>query len=202
MTTDVSGTIAPTATRTRRWTEAGLLLLGGLGLICLAYPTFVLLEYLPQVDPRQVGRVYTGRPAGIDPRWFINALISGLLLILVTGLPVRRLAGRGSLPGAVAQGIGGLAVGFWALAGATLLSLHLNEPCTYASCWPMREQFAATLAPGAVTAIAMIVMALLVNRVAWWIRALVPVVVWFGTVLIQNAVWTSYLLEIFRGPPR
>ncbi|TCC61298.1 hypothetical protein E0H73_18870 [Kribbella pittospori] len=191
-----------TATRLRRWSEAALLLIGALGLICLAYPTFVLLEYLPQVDPRQVGPVYVGRPGGIDPRWIINALISGLLLILVTGLPVRRPTGTGSLPGAVAQGLGGLAVGFWALVGATILSLHLNEPCTYASCWPMHEQTAATLAPGALTAIAMIVMACLVNRLAWWIRALVPVVVWLGTVLIQHAVWTSYLLDIFQGPPR
>lgn len=201
MTTDVIGTPAPTATRARRWTEAALLVLGGLGLICLAYPTFVLLGYLPKVDPRQVGRVYPGRPAGIDRQWIINALISALLLVPVVGLPVRRPAGAGSLRGAVAQGIGGLAVGFWALVGTTLLTLHLNEPCTYASCWPMNEQIAATLAPGVLTAIAMIAMALLVNRLAWWIRALVPVVVWLATVLTQYAVWTSYLVDVFQGPP-
>lgn len=195
----------PTATRLRRWTEAALLLIGALGMICLVYPTFVILEYLPQVDPRLSGHgnVYEGGTTEIDSRWIISLLVSALLLILVTGLPVRRPTGAGSLPGAVAQGIGGLAVGFWALAGTAILNLfYLDERCTYAACWPMYQQLAATLAPGMLTAIAMIVMALLVNRVAWWIRTLVPVVVWFGTVLIQHAVWMSYLLEIFKGPPR
>ncbi|MFG1625669.1 hypothetical protein [Kribbella sp. NPDC049227] len=206
MTTDVSGPLASTATRARRWTEAALLLLGAIGLICLVYPTFVLLEYLPQVDPRLAGHgnVYAARPPEIDSRWIINALISALLLILVAGLPVRRPTGSGSLAGAVAQGIGGLAVGFWALAGTAILNLFNppDEACTYASCWPMYEQIAATLAPGVLTAITMIVMALLVNRLAWWIRALVPVVVWLGTVLIQHWAWTLYLLDIFQGPPR
>ncbi|TCC47614.1 hypothetical protein E0H75_22885 [Kribbella capetownensis] len=194
-----------TANPLRRWIEAGLLLVGGLGLICLVDPTLVLLEYLPQVDPRLdgIGTVSARQPPDIDFRWIINALIFAMLLILVTGLPVRRATGAGSLPGAVAQAIGGLVVCFWALASAALINLaYFGEHCTYAACWPMYEQLAATLVPGLLTALAMIVMANLVNRLAWWIRTLVPVVVWLGTVLIQHAVWTSYLLNLFEGPPR
>ncbi|WP_253773614.1 hypothetical protein [Goodfellowiella coeruleoviolacea] len=36
----------------------------------------------------------------------------------------------------------------------------------------------------------------MVTRLRWWIRALVPVVVWVAALLIQYAVWTSYLLPI------
>ncbi|MCP2261359.1 hypothetical protein LX15_005083 [Streptoalloteichus tenebrarius] len=38
------------------------------------------------------------------------------------------------------------------------------------------------------TGLVMITMALLVNRLRWWVRALTPVVVWMGALLIQYAV--------------
>ena len=197
-------TAEPTATRARRWSEAALLLLGAIGLVVLVYPTFVLIDALPQVDPSQLGQGVTYSGSGIDHRWIAQALLSALLLMLVTGLPVGRLAERGSLPGAVAQVIGGLAVAFWALAGTALTSMYFWGPddrCTYASCWPLHQQIAANLAPGVLTAIVMIVMALLVNRLAWWIRTLVPAAVWVTVLVVQHAVWTRYLLPLFQAPP-
>jgi len=194
-----------TATRLRRWSEAALLLVGVLGLIGFAYPTLVFLDHLPQVDPRVIGVSVDSSRAAIDQQWIVQALISAPVLILVSGLPVGRLTGPGSLPGAVAQAIGGLAVAFWALAGTAFANIFFFGPddhCRYASCWPLHEQIWAMVVPGVLTGIAMLVMACLVTRLAWWIRTLVPVVVWLGTVLVQHAVWTSYLLEIFQGPPR
>jgi hypothetical protein len=194
----------PTATRARRWSEAALLLLGAIGLVVLVYPTFVLIEALPKVDPSQLGHGVTYSGSDIDRRWIAQALLSALLLMLVTGLPIGRLAGRGSLPGAVAQLIGGLAVVFWTLAGTALSSMYFWGPddrCTYASCWPLHQQIAAILAPGVLTAIVMIVMALLINRLAWWIRTLVPAVVWVAVLVVQHVVWVNYLLPLFQASP-
>jgi hypothetical protein len=48
----------------------------------------------------------------------------------------------------------------------------------------------------------MLVMAPLVHKVPWWVRAVVPLVVLLTTLAVQYAVWDAYLLPIFEGPPR
>ncbi|TCC61299.1 hypothetical protein E0H73_18875 [Kribbella pittospori] len=195
----------PTATRRWRWTEAALLVVGVLGLILVGIAGLVFVDALPQVDPSQLGHWRTPRGSSIDGGWLVWALISSLVLIAITGLPISRLAGHGSVRGAVAQGIGGLVVVFWAVATSLLANgfyfMGPSEGCFYDSCWPLHEQIWATLIPGVLTGIVMLVMALLVNRLAWWIRALVPAVGWVALLLIQHAVWVRYLLPLFQARP-
>jgi len=190
MTTSVASP-ARTTTRARRWSEIALLLIGALGLIGFVYPTLVLPDYLPRVDPSTLGHGITYAGSAIDRTWITQALISALVLILVTGLPINGPSGRGSLPGAVAQAIGGVAVTFWTLAGTAFANLFYfsgpDDYCTYASCWPYHEQTVADLVPGALTGIAMFLMTLLVNRLAWWIRTLVPIAVWVVRTWPQRA---------------
>jgi hypothetical protein len=195
----------PTSTRLRRWSEAALLVIGVLGLILVGIASLFFADTLPQVDPSQLGHgnSYTGSSTVRD--WVVWALMSSLVLIAITGLPIGRLAGHGSARGAVAQGIGGPVVAFWAVATSILANGFYfagpGDDCFYESCWPLHEQIWAMLAPGVLTGIVMLVMACLVTRLAWWIRALVPVVVWIGTLVAQHAIWMNYLLPLFEAPP-
>jgi hypothetical protein len=47
----------------------------------------------------------------------------------------------------------------------------------------------------------MVVAALLVRRVRWWVRAVVPAVVWVAALVVQQAVYSPWLLPIFERPP-
>ncbi|TCC47613.1 hypothetical protein E0H75_22880 [Kribbella capetownensis] len=194
-----------TATPLRRWIEAALLVIGVLGLLLVGIANLVFDDTLPQVDPRQLGHgnIYTGSSTVRD--WIVWALISSLVLIAITGLPTGRAAGRGFVRGAVAQGIGGMVVTFWAVGASMLTNAFYfagpGDRCFYDSCWPLHEQIWAILVPGVLTGIAMLAMAFLVTRLAWWIRALVPVVVWIGTLVAQHAIWMNYLLPLFEAPP-
>jgi hypothetical protein len=71
-----------------------------------------------------------------------------------------------------------------------------------ASCWPLHEQFWATHAPSLLACLVMFVMALLVRRWPWWVRALTPPALWIVLLLAQRAAWDAWLLPIFQGPPR
>jgi hypothetical protein len=197
---------APTATRLRRWSEAGLLLIGAFGLVIFGYCSLGLEFALPNVDPRK-GSLRPTDAWGWTGQWFLVVVITAVTLLLVSGLPFGSLrSGRGSLRGAIAQGLGGAVVGCWTFAvGELTKSLYFtgsNDECTYLGCWPVDQEKWAFVVPGLLTAVVMIVMALLVTRLAWWIRALVPVVVWIGGVVAQYWIWMTYLLPIFEGPPR
>jgi hypothetical protein len=76
-----------------------------------------------------------------------------------------------------------------------------DNGCFYASCWPMGEQTAALAFPSVLTGLLMVVAALLVRRVEWWVRAVVPALVWVAALVVQHAVWSPWLLPIFERPP-
>jgi hypothetical protein len=190
---------------TTRRLEPVVLAIGVLGLLVFGYLSFGFHGSLPQVDPSQGSKGVTRAGTGIDGQWVVWLIVSALTTVAAAGLPVADArASRGSVRGAVVQGIGGLVVGGWTVVAAQL-TFYFSGPgdgCTYSSCWPLHEQAAAFVVPGVVTGLVMIAMALLVNRLPWSIRVLVPVVVWVAAVVAQYAIWTSYLLPIFEGPPR
>ncbi|GAA1569675.1 hypothetical protein GCM10009789_23920 [Kribbella sancticallisti] len=192
-------------TKARDRAEVVVLVVAAVGLVVFGYLSLGFHSSLPRVDPSQLGHGVTYSGSGLDSQWAWCVLISSVTMIAAAGLPTARLwASRGSIRGAVVQGVGGLVVAGWT-GVVSQLTFYFTGPgdnCTYASCWPLKEQAAAFVVPGVLTGIVMIVMACLVNRLPWSVRALTPVVVWIATLLVQHAVWTSYLLPIFEGPPR
>lgn len=194
------------ASRTRGWIEVALLTIGALGLIVFGYLCLGFETALPRVDPSQVGHGVTYHGSGLDRTWLVIVLISSLTMVLITGLPVSGVWSRGTLRGAIAQGIGGAVIACWSAGMPVFLSAFYfmgpDDRCTYPSCWPLHEQQLASAIPGVVTGIAMFVMALLLNKLPWSVRALTPVVLWIALLLIQYWVWTTHLIGIFEGPPR
>jgi hypothetical protein len=196
--------LTPTGTRTlgRDRTEITLLLVAGAAVLPFGLASLAFGNHLAQVDPTSVAvdRVRGGVP--LDLLWVWLLLYAAVVVVLLAGLPRPGppWMAKGSLRGAVVQAIGGLVI-----AGETFAVHYLNfyvGDCTYAGCWPLHQQTAALAAPGILTGLSMVVMALLVRRVPWWVRALVPLVVLLVTLAVQYAVWDSYLIPIFEGVPR
>ncbi|WP_329002421.1 hypothetical protein OHA18_04795 [Kribbella sp. NBC_00709] len=192
--------------------QACLLIGAGVGVLAFGWVGAGLSFYLTTVDPR--GGIELGKP--LDPTWAALVLWMVVTLVATTGLPRRRegsKAGgkswrraRGGAGAAVVQGVGGAIV-----IGGTLLGYLLSHPytfggsdtpCTSASCWPQRPQALALTVPGLAAGLALIVMAFLVNRLPWWIRAVVPAAVWLLLLSLQYGIWDATLLPIFQGPPR
>jgi hypothetical protein len=75
--------------------------------------------------------------------------------------------------------------------------------CVYVTegCWPRPAQFLADLAPGVLAGLALLVMACLVTKLPWWIRAATPVLVWIGALGLEALLWDSYFMPLFQGPP-
>ncbi|MGC4936354.1 hypothetical protein ACLQ2O_00295 [Kribbella sp. DT2] len=186
--------------------EIGGLVLAGVGSVPLLLVMVVLGQQLAQVDPSQgsAGITRDGNPLGAGTA--VAVLIAAVVALLYAGLPRpgRLRSARGTARAAVAQGVGGVVVG-----GESLLvnSIHFyftgpDDGCTYSGCWPLYHQTAALAAPGILTGLSMLVMALLWRRTPWWVRASVPLVVLLVTLGVQYAVWDSYLIPIFEGVPR
>ncbi|RZU10370.1 hypothetical protein EV645_6832 [Kribbella rubisoli] len=193
---------APRAHAAWRWSNGVVITLGALGLLPLVFPGLALWYSLPHVDPRDADQ-------GADPvdihsaRYLLFAL---LLILLANGLPrAARWSARGSVGGAVLQGVCGVAVGFWTYAGtafgAGAYFTGSDDACTYPNCWPVHTEEKLSFLAGTLTGVAMIVMALLVNRIPWVIRTTVPLVVCVAGVLIHHWLWVTYLVPIFEAPP-
>ena len=136
-------------------------------------------NYLPLVNPSVGGHGVTTLAQPIDTTWVVTVVLAALGMVACAGLPSMRDAARG-LNGAIGQGLGGMIA-----AGSSLLILVLilgasftgaEDGCFYESCWPMREEGAALAFPSVVAGLLMVVAALLVRRVRWWVRAVVPAV--------------------------
>ncbi|MEV6287182.1 hypothetical protein [Kribbella sp. NPDC051770] len=186
--------------------EIGLLVVPAVGVVPLLLAWMVLAQLLAQVDPSQdsVGITRDGDPLGVGALVAVVGAVMVVLLFAGLPRPGRLRSAAGSTRGAIAQGVGGVVVALEAFL-INQLHFYFNGPgdgCTYPGCWPLHEQSAALAAPGIVTGLSMLLMALLVRRVPWWIRALVPVVVLLATLAVQYAVWDSYLIPIFEGAPR
>jgi hypothetical protein len=189
-------------TRRRDGTENTLLVVAGAAVLPFGLASLAFGDQLARVDPTSVAvdRVRPGVP--IDLLWVWLLVYAAAVVVLLAGVPRPGpfWTARGSLRGAIVQAIGGLVV-----AGETLAVHYAGfyfGDCTYAGCWPWTEQAAALAAPGILAGLAMLVMALLVRKVPWWARAVLPLVVFLTTLAVQYAVWDAYLLPIFEGPPR
>lgn len=191
-------------TKTRRAAGVVVWVVAVVGLAVFGFASLGFQSALPHVDPRPGNTTYRG--GGLDWQWVWCVVVTSLTIAATAGLPVGKAwSGRGSAGNAVLQGIGGAVVAGWIVVVSQVTGIYYFGPddrCTYPSCWPTDEQAVAFVVPGVLTGLVMITMALLVNRLRWWIRALTPVVVWVAALLIQYAVWTSYLSPIFEGPPR
>ena len=161
-------------------------------------------NYLPLVNPSVGGHGVTTLARPIDTTWVVTVVLAALGMVACAGLPSMRDAARG-LNGAIGQGLGGMIA-----AGSSLLILVLilgasftgaEDGCFYESCWPMREEGAALAFPSVVAGLLMVVAALLVRRVRWRVRAVVPAVVWVAALVVQQAVYSPWLLPIFERPP-
>ena len=62
--------------------------------------------------------------------------------------------------------------------------------CFHESRWPLGEQAAALAFPSVPAGLLMVVAALLVRCIQWWVRAVVPSVVWVAALTVQHAVWS------------
>ncbi|MER7247366.1 hypothetical protein [Kribbella sp. NPDC000426] len=193
---------APRPHRAWRWSNGVLIALGTLGLLPLVFPGLALWFSLPHVDPLRA------RAGAVPPDIHsVNYLLFALLVILLSnGLPrAARWSARGSVGGAVLQGLCGAAVGFWTYLGSAFGASGYNTgssgPCTYPDCWPVHAEEKLGFLAGTLTGLVMIAMALLVNRVPWVIRTGVPLVVCVAAVLIHHWLWVTYLVPIFEAPP-
>ena len=172
--------------------------LGGTG---LAAPS---TSYLPLVNPSVGGHGVTTLAHSIDTTWVVTVVLTALGMVACGGLPFRRDAAL-ALGGAIGHGMGGIIA-----AGNSLLAVFLLEGfsftsaedgCFYESCWQMHQEAAALAYPYVVAGLLMVVAALLVRRVRWWLRAVVPAVVWVAALAVQHTVYSPWLLPIFQGPP-
>ncbi|ONI67397.1 hypothetical protein BWI15_30155 [Kribbella sp. ALI-6-A] len=189
-------------TRRRDGTEMTLLVVAGAAVLPFGLASLTFGDRLAQVDPTSVAvdRIRPGEP--IDLLWIWLLMYAAAIVVLLAGVPRPGplWSARGSLRGAVVQAVGGLVV-----AGETFAVHYAGfyfGDCTYAGCWPWTEQAAALAAPGVSAGLAMLVMAVLVCEVPWWVRAVVPLVVFLTTLTVQYAVWDAYLVPIFQAPPR
>jgi hypothetical protein len=185
-----------------RWSNGVVITLGSLGLLVMAIPGLTLWASLPHVDPREADD--GARPVHFDPTGYL--LFALLVILLSSGLPrAARWSARGSVGGAVLQGLCGAAVGLWTYLGssfgASVYFTGTDDACTYPNCWPAHAEEKLSFVAGTVTGLTMIVMALLVNRIPWVIRTAVPLVVCAASVLIHHWLWVTYLVPIFEAPP-
>ncbi|MFF0343839.1 hypothetical protein [Kribbella sp. NPDC004875] len=183
-----------------------------IGLLVFGWVTAGLSFYVTTVDPR--GGTDPGK--ALDLTWAALVLWMAATLVATTGLPRRREGAeagehswrraRGGAGAAVVQGLGGAIV-----IGGSLLGYFLSRPYTFGgsdtpcistSCWPERPQAIALLVPALAVGLALIAMALLVDRWPWWIRAVVPAGAWLVLLSLQYGIWDTTLLPIFQGPPR
>jgi hypothetical protein len=160
--------------------------------------------YLPRVDESVLGHGVTTLARPIDTTWGVTVALTAFGMVACAGLPSMRDAAQ-SLSGAIGQGFGGVIV-----AGSSMLVLELinaagfsppGNGCFYESCWPLREQTAALAFPYVLAGLLMVVAALLVRRIRWWVRAVVPALVWVAALVVQHAVYPPWLLPIFERPP-
>jgi len=175
-------------------------------LIGFSQAAFELNGYLPRVFPSVRGHGVTTLGHPVDGTWVVMVAVMSFGLLACAGLPARPPRARWPRS-AITQGLAGvLVLGVTAFGHELLNAANFIDPtegdyCFYDSCWPMHEQTLALAAPAVAAGLALLIAALLARRVRWWLRAVVPVIVWVAALLIQHVVWSSWLLPIFERPP-
>lgn len=153
-----------------------------------------------RVDPRDL---VLGPATPMDGQWFAALTVSTAALLATAGLPGDRRSDR-ALGSAVGQAAGALAAAAGTLAGASIGSIWLYGPqdrCAYVSCWPATAQAVAAAVPGALAAMALVAMAVLVRRLAWRTRAVLPAATWLVSLLALRAAWEPLVVPILQAPP-
>ena len=121
-----------------------------------------------------------------------TAALATFGMVACAGLPSMRDEAR-ALIGAFGQGFGCALV-----AGSSMLVLLLVKAagpssgicCLHESRWPLGEPTAPLVSPSVLAGLLMVVAALLVRRIHWWVRAVVPALVWVAALVVQHAVWS------------
>lgn len=75
-----------------------------------------------------------------------------------------------------------------------------EDQCIYGDCFPRPYQELLLAAPALAAAASMTVCAFLGPRMRWWLRALVPAVIFIGASAVQLAIWDSVVLPFLGGP--
>jgi hypothetical protein len=195
-----------------RWKVAGetaWLVAASVVLVFFGMAAGNLSGYLAEVRPAAGGpRVWEANP--LDAGWVQTLAVTSLALFAVVGFPHagrRWWRARGGVAGAIVQGLGGLWVAGGTVAAHLFLAgLYRLDPtevtCVYPpTCWPERPQALAHSIPGVLAGMTMVLMAVLFRRLPWWVRGLLPVLVWVAAVALQYAVLAPRLVPIFEGPP-
>jgi hypothetical protein len=186
------------------WANGALMVLGQLLLSASVLLFFISGSgYLARISPvsPEFGPLL---PLSIGPWYFLHVGLILSAMVACTGRPFPRAEFR-ALPGAFSQVLGGFNVICTAWAAQKIIDgFYFFDPdtrCAYDSCWPMGEQEVALIMPMIIVGMVMIAVALLVRRLAWRWRALLPPVVAVVLLLVQHLLWYSWLLPIFRQPP-
>jgi hypothetical protein len=163
---------------------------------------FALEPQVQEIDPRDMevaARLNDLSPGG----WLIVIAMAAAGMIAAAGLPRPRTSdvavrsAAGQLVAAVLAVVATTAASWW---GATWIFAPPDR-CVYASCWPANAQAAAIAAPGVLSAVALVVAALLVRKRSWAVRAITPAGFWIAAVLVLRVVWHPWLLPLFQAPP-
>jgi hypothetical protein len=180
--------------RAVRWDvlNAAVLALGLSAVLLGAATAAFSTLYLPMADGRSLGGGVTILGQPIDTAWGFIIALTAFGMVACAGLPSRRDTPR-SLSGAFGQGFGGVV-----LAGSSMLVLLLinttgpfsGSCCFQESRGTFLDQPAAVAIPSVVAGLLMIAAAFLVRRIRWWVRALVPALVWVAALLVQQAIWS------------
>jgi len=160
-------------------------------------------RYLPMVGGRALGHGVTILGQPIDTAWGFTVALTAFGMVACAGLPTGRNTAR-SVIGAFGQGFGGVLVAASSILVLLLVNAagHFSVDCCFQeSPWPLGEQTAALAFSSVLAGLLMVVAALLVRRVPWWFRAVVPALVWVAALVVQQAVWSPWLLSLFERPP-
>jgi len=153
------------------------------------------------VDPRGLDRVNSPLLFGTD--FVAVTVVVALGTAAAAGAP-RPQRATGSLGSAVGQFSVALMLILGTAIGSLLNSIWTFGPdyrCVYPSCWPANAQSLVGSLPGLVTAVAVLVAALLVGRLGWTVRAIFPACTWLLSVVALRLIWEPLLLPVFTGPP-
>jgi hypothetical protein len=165
----------------------------GLSAVLLGTGTAALSTlYLPMADGRPLGGGVTVLGQPIDTAWGVMVALTAFGMVACAGLPSMRDAAR-SLNGAFGQGFGGVVV-----AGTSILVLLLintagpfsGSCCFQESRGTLLDQTDALAISSVVAGLLMVAAAFLVRRIRWWIRAVVPALVWVAALVVQQALWS------------
>lgn len=135
--------------------------------------------------------------------WIVTVALVAVGLVAAAGLP-RPRASYWALGSAAAQCAGACSAAVGTVIGSAVGHIWIFGPedrCVYVSCWPADAQTAIAAVPGLLSVAALVVAAMLVWRVDWLPRAVLPAASWLTATLVLRSAWQPWLLPVLRAPP-